>query len=57
MLPGSYKGKTIACGTDSFELWTKYQAGELSADELMKTEEHLYGSVGACPIMGTANTA
>ncbi len=57
MLPGNYKGKTLACGTDSFELWTKYQAGELSAEDLQKTEGCLYGSVGACPIMGTANTS
>lgn len=57
MLPGSYKGSTMACGTDSFLLWTKYQAGEITAEELQKTEGCLYGSAGACPIMGTANTS
>lgn len=57
MLPGNYKGQSLACGTDSFLLWTKYQAGEITLDELTKTEGCLYGSVGACPIMGTANTS
>ena len=57
MLPGSYKGKTLACGTDSFNIWTKHLAGEISEDELIGLEGCLYGSPGACPIMGTANTS
>lgn len=56
MLPGNYKGESLACGTDSFKLWTKYLAGEISKDELKGVEGCLYGSVGACPIMGTANS-
>jgi dihydroxy-acid dehydratase len=56
MLPGNYKGEQMVCGTDSFKLWTKYNAGEMTLDQLTKTEECLYGSVGACPIMGTANS-
>ena len=56
MLPGSYKGETLVCGTDSFKLWTKYQAGELDEEDLKQAEGCLYGSVGACPIMGTANS-
>jgi len=56
MLPGSYKGKTLACGTDSFVLWNKYTSGEMSLEEVSKREGCLYGSAGACPIMGTANT-
>jgi len=56
MLPGNYKGQTLACGTDSFVLWNKYTSGELTLDEVSKREGCLYGSVGACPIMGTANT-
>ena len=56
MLPGNYKGEPLACGTDSFKLWTKYQAGELSEKDLKQAEGCLYGSMGACPIMGTANS-
>lgn len=56
MLPGSYHGETLACGTDSFKLWTRHLAGELSQDDLRQAEGCLYGSVGACPIMGTANS-
>lgn len=56
MLPGNYKGESLACGTDSFKLWTQYQAGEIDEEELKNVEGCLYGSVGACPIMGTANS-
>ena len=44
MLPGNYK------------LWTRYLAGELTENDLREAEGCLYGSVGACPIMGTANS-
>ncbi len=56
MLPGNYQGESLACGTDSFKIWTKFQAGELTEKDLQQTEGCLYGSVGACPIMGTANS-
>ncbi|MBE6789452.1 MAG: dihydroxy-acid dehydratase [Ruminococcaceae bacterium] len=56
MLPGSYKGQTLACGTDSFYLYNRYTSGEISLEEMTKHEGCLYGSAGACPIMGTANT-
>ncbi len=56
MLPGSYKGQTLACGTDSFYLYNRYTSGEISLEEMIKHEGCLYGSAGACPIMGTANT-
>ena len=56
MLPGSYKGRTLACGTDSFYLYNDYTSGKITLDEMTKHEGCLYGSAGACPIMGTANT-
>lgn len=56
MLPGNYKGQTLACGTDSFMLYNRYTSGEISLEEMTKYEGCLYGSAGACPIMGTANT-
>lgn len=56
MLPGSYKGKTLTCGTDSFYLYNDYTSGKISLEEMTKHEGCLYGSAGACPIMGTANT-
>ena len=56
MLPGNYKGKTLACGTDSFYLYNDYTSGKITLEEMNKHEGCLYGSAGACPIMGTANT-
>ena len=56
MLPGNYKGRTLACGTDSFYLYNDYTSGKITLDEMTKHEGCLYGSAGACPIMGTANT-
>ena len=56
MLPGNFRGEQLACGTDSFKLWEKYTSGLMSLEEVSKREGCLYGSVGACPIMGTANT-
>ena len=56
MLPGMYKGEPLCCGTDSFRLWTRYNMGEIDMDEVIAHEGCLYGSAGACPIMGTANT-
>ena len=56
MLPGSFKGKKLVCGTDSFYIYDRYTSGEISLDEMTGYEGCLYGSAGACPIMGTANT-
>ena len=56
MLPGSYKGEALCCGTDSFKLWTRYNMGEIGMDDVIAHAGCLYGSAGACPIMGTANT-
>lgn len=56
MLPGSYKGETLCCGTDTFKIYNRYVNGELSWDEMMDRAGCLYGSAGACPIMGTANS-
>ncbi len=56
MLPGSYQGEPLCCGTDSFKLWTRYTMGEISLMEVTAQEGCLYGSMGACPIMGTANS-
>ena len=47
MLPGSYKGEPLCCGTDSFKLWTRYNMGEISMDEVVRHEGCLYGSAGA----------
>ncbi|MBQ0101351.1 MAG: dihydroxy-acid dehydratase [Firmicutes bacterium] len=56
MLPGSYKGQPLVCGTDSFIIYNQFTSGEITLDEMTKQEGCLYGSAGACPIMGTANT-
>ena len=51
MLPGNYKGETLACGTDSYKLYNDYVAGKLTWKEMMGYAGCLYGSAGACPIM------
>ncbi len=56
MLPGNYKGQALACGTDSYKIYNDYVAGDISWDKMMSYAGCLYGSAGACPIMGTANT-
>lgn len=56
MLPGNYEGETLCCGTDTFKLYDRYISGELTWQQLMDRAGCLYGSAGACPIMGTANT-
>ncbi|MBO5218991.1 MAG: dihydroxy-acid dehydratase, partial [Clostridia bacterium] len=56
MLPGYYKGQMLVCGTASFHIYNRYTSGEITLDEMTKYEGCLYGSAGACPIMGTANT-
>jgi dihydroxy-acid dehydratase len=56
MLPGSYKGETLCCGTDTFKIYNRYVSGEMTWDQMMDRAGCLYGSVGACPIMGTANS-
>ena len=56
MLPGHFKGKQLVCGTDSFHIYNRYTSGEITLDQMTKYEGCLYGSAGACPIMGTANT-
>lgn len=56
MLPGSYKGQALACGTDSYKLYNDYVGGKISWEKMMSYSGCLYGSAGACPIMGTANT-
>ncbi|HIS93454.1 MAG TPA: dihydroxy-acid dehydratase [Candidatus Alectryocaccomicrobium excrementavium] len=56
MLPGNYRGETLCCGTDTFKLYNRYISGELTWQQMMARAGCLYGSVGACPIMGTANT-
>ena len=55
MLPGNYKGETLCCGTDTFKLYNRYISGELTWQEMMDRAGCLYGSVGACPIMGTVS--
>ena len=50
MLPGSYKGEALCCGTDSFKLWTRYNMGEIGMDDVIAHEGCLYGSAGACPM-------
>ena len=35
MLPGSYKGETLSCGTDTFKLYNRYVSKEITWQEMM----------------------
>lgn len=57
MLPGCIDGKDVVCGTDAFSIMQKFeQLNEFNLKDLTDIEGKLYGSAGACPMMGTANT-
>ena len=55
MLAGVHKGKKIAL-SDVFEYVGKYQAGEISEDELTEVEGKACPTCGSCAGMYTANT-
>ena len=56
MLPGRYKTMETITLTDMRELIGQTQKGKLTEEELMKIEEAALPGVGACSMLGTANT-
>ncbi len=56
MLPGNYKGNPVSQGTDTYGIYNQYTAGEITLDELIDHECYMCGSIGACPMLGTATT-
>lgn len=56
MLPGKFKGENVVCCTDGRKTIGAYDAGELTEEELCFFGEVSHSSIGACGMMGTANT-
>ncbi|ATW23485.1 dihydroxy-acid dehydratase [Candidatus Formimonas warabiya] len=56
MLPGRFQGKDIVCCTDGRPMFGKYMTGELNEEDFQEFCLASHGSVGACGMMGTANT-
>ncbi|MCF8110114.1 MAG: dihydroxy-acid dehydratase [Desulfobacteraceae bacterium] len=56
MLPGRYQGRDVVCCTDGRPMIGKYMAGEVTEEEFREFSLTSHGSIGACGMMGTANT-
>ncbi len=56
MLPCVYKGEDLAFGTDGTKIWNEYRIGNIDNKELGRIEDKAYPTIGACGMMGTANT-
>jgi len=56
MLPGRFEGKDVVCCTDGRPMIGRYMAGEMTDAEFRTFGLTSHGSIGACGMMGTANT-
>ena len=56
MMRGSWRGETVASGTDLWKYWAERGAGCLSCDAWNDLEDHIAPSPGHCMTMGTAST-
>lgn len=56
MLTGTFRGKSLGCGTDVWKLSEEVRAGTLSEEEFLRSESSMIRSRGHCNTMGTAST-
>jgi dihydroxy-acid dehydratase len=56
MLSGSFRGRPMACGTDTWKLSEEVRAGTLSPELFRRSESSMIRSRGHCNTMGTAST-
>ena len=56
MLTGTFRGVALGCGTDVWRLSEEVRAGELSAEDFVRSESAMIRSKGHCNTMGTAST-
>ncbi len=56
MLNGTFRGRTLGCGTDVWRLSEEVRAGTLSEAEFLQSESSMIRSRGHCNTMGTAST-
>ncbi len=56
MLNGKHQGKDVGSGTLVWQMSEKLNAGEISIDQFMASEQSMSRSAGSCNTMGTAST-
>src|ERR1017187_137916 len=56
MLPGTFRGVPLGCGTDVWRLSEEVRAGTLSEADFLDSESSMIRSKGHCNTMGTAST-
>ncbi len=56
MLAETYKGQPLTLSDVNRAAFGQYPMGEISEQEICEMEEDACPSIGACPLMGTANT-
>ncbi len=56
MSRGTWRGETVASGSDVWRFWAERQAGNLSCDAWRDFEDHITPGPGHCMTMGTAST-
>lgn len=56
MMRGTWRGETIASGSDVWKYWAERGAGHLSCDAWDDLEDHIAPGPGHCMTMGTAST-
>jgi dihydroxy-acid dehydratase len=56
MLRGSWRGKTLGSGTDTWKYWAELKAGNIDEAAWAEMEDGIARSPGTCMTMGTAAT-
>ena len=56
MVRGSWRGETVASGSDVWKFWAERCAGNLPCDAWHEFEDHIAPGPGHCMTMGTAST-
>lgn len=56
MLTGHFRGQALGCGTDVWRFVDEVQAGQMSEEDLARSEASMIRSKGHCNTMGTAST-
>ena len=56
MLNGTFRGRTLGCGTDVWRLSEEVRAGTMSSELFLRSESSMIRSRGHCNTMGTASS-
>ena len=56
MPPGKFKGERVTSATAYYKYFSEYEAGNISLEELDELKDVICPGIGACGMMGTANT-